>query len=384
MKRTILLIAAATLLTAGVAEAKKKKEAEVDPLALARLLLKDGFPKRAMAALEEVKIEDGKVDAAEYHRVRGLAEFELTLYREAAADFRAALAAGDASPATHYSLASALFGNKDPDGAIEALRAAPPAIWEHPGPYRVQASAYYLRGNKHAAFAAIDRGARKFPEDVELERQRVRLMIDLGLYQSGLEAAQRFLQKAEAEAKDYLATATALASAKQLERAALLLEQGILRFPEDDSIRRQLARTYYELERPLSAAGVLYPVALVDSTAALHAAELFRRAGQYERALHMSSLVVDQKEKIRQRLNLLIELERYEEAAALDDRLARLGLLEDEHIAYALAYAHYLAGNRARVEQLLKRISDPELFQKAVVIRRAMDACAEDVWQCDL
>ena len=77
---------------------------------------------------------------------------------------------------------------------------------------------------------------------------------------------------------------------------------------------------------------------LSEPTYALYTAELYRQSGQMERALCRNRLVADQTEKIKQRLTLLIEGERYEESAALLDRVERLGLLSNESIAYALAY----------------------------------------------
>jgi hypothetical protein len=127
----------------------------------------------------------------------------------------------------------------------------------------------------------------------------------------------------------------------------------------------------------------MHPLALQDPGHALLTADLYRRAGKLDAALRMNALISDQKEKVRQRLNLLIEAERYGAAAALHDRAERLGLLSEEKLAYALAYAHYVAGNEDEVEQLLARISEPELFAKATAIRRAVDACEEDVWQCE-
>ena len=96
----------------------------------------------------------------------------------------------------------------------------------------------------------------------------------------------------------------------------------------------------------------------------------------------MNVRVDDQKAKIRQRLNFLIELERYEEAAGLDARASRLGLLDDEDLTYALAYAHYRAGHVARVEQLLVRLTRPDLYEKATALRQSIAACADNPWEC--
>lgn len=360
--------------------AKRRKAEQVDPLALARVLLRDGLPERALAILAEAAPERG---VEELHRIRGLALHELGRHAEAAAAFARALELGEQGEATWFALASAQLAAGDAAGALASCERAPPELWSLPGAFRLRAAALYARGDRHGAFIALDAGAARFPADLELQRQRVRILLELGLHQEGLEAARSLLERPELGVKDHLAFAAALAGSRQLEQAILLLEGALLRFPEEAEVRRQLARTYFEAERPLSAAELLLPLAHDDPTAALHAAELYRRAGKAERALRMNGSVVDPKEKVRQRLNLLIELERYEEAAALDERLARLGLLEEQRLAYALAYAHYRAGNRARAEAILGRLSEPELFAKATAIRRALEACDRDVWQCE-
>lgn len=328
-----------------------KTKDNVDPLALARVMLLDGHASRAVAVLANVVIEEQEeaFDVSELYRLRGLALFETGAYSEAAQALQLAIKHGQDTAAIRYAIASA----------------------------------FYKLNDRRRAFSAADIGFARFPKDASLERLRVLLLLELGLSQEGLTAAKALFRRPEITSKDYLALASALSSARDLQGAAALLESAVLRFPEEREPREQLSRTYFEADRPYSAAQVLYPIALVDPSAALVAAELYRRSGKVEQALRMNGLVADQKKKIRQRLTLLIEAERYHEAAALDDRVERLGLLADEKLLYALAYAQYIAGNTARTEELLGRVSEPELYAKAVAIRRAVETCSEDVWQCD-
>jgi tetratricopeptide (TPR) repeat protein len=93
--------------------------------------------------------------------------------------------------------------------------------------------------------------------------------------------------------------------------------------------------------------------------------------------------VQDQKAKIRQRLGLLIELERFEKAASLEPRLSRLGLLEDDSIRYALAYTYYKTGRLEKAETHAKRVLDPASYQKAIELHRAIDACRRSGWICE-
>jgi hypothetical protein len=63
-------------------------------------------------------------------------------------------------------------------------------------------------------------------------------------------------------------------------------------------------------------------------------------------------------------------------------RLSRLGLLDDQSIVYALAYAFYKTGDFEETERWLKRLTKPELFRRAIQLRKAIQACKEMGWSC--
>lgn len=91
----------------------------------------------------------------------------------------------------------------------------------------------------------------------------------------------------------------------------------------------------------------------------------------------------DQSVKLRQRMGLLVDLDRFEEAAALEPRLRRHRLLQDEEVAYALAYALYRTGRLDQAEKRLKVVKRPELFDSATALREAMGRCQADPWMCE-
>ena len=144
-----------------------------------------------------------------------------------------------------------------------------------------------------------------------------------------------------------------------------------------------LAHSYLKQGRTFSAADLLFPLALNNPKYALYTAELYRRAGLVERALWVNRLVADQKSKLKQRLTLLIEEERYEESSALLDRVQRLDLLKDESIVYALAYAFYRVYHFQQSEDLLTRLVSDQMYEKGIQLRRAIDQCRQDAWRCE-
>ena len=71
---------------------------------------------------------------------------------------------------------------------------------------------------------------------------------------------------------------------------------------------------------------------------------------------------------------ILLERDELEQAAALAPRLSRLGLLEDDDVRYALAYAHFRTGELDLAEEELKGITKRELFSRATDLRKAIEA----------
>jgi tetratricopeptide (TPR) repeat protein len=374
------------LLTVAVAPpaeaARDKKQKSVERVVLARVLLRDGLPERALSVLEAPPEEGETIDLGEFHRVRGLAAMELRRYPEAVSAFERAMENGEQTAPTFFGLANALLGAERYPEALAILKEAPSELEQNPARYRLEANIQYRAGHRHRAFDALDRGVSRFPDDRELTRQRLGLLLELGLYTEGIESARALLVGKSAE-QDYLALSVALLNAGQHERALALLEDGVLRWPGAVQMRKQLARAYADAGSPRSAAAVLMPLAGSDGDLPLMTAELRRRAGQMREALRANAEVLDQAAKMRQRLSLLLELERFEEASLLETRLERLGLLREEPIIYALAYASHYAGRPEQAERLLTRLSEPEWFDKGTAIRRAIETCRRDPTLCD-
>ena len=65
---------------------------------------------------------------------------------------------------------------------------------------------------------------------------------------------------------------------------------------------------------------LLERVARTEPKYVVEAAELFRRSGRLERALFLNKRIADQKAKIKQRLQILLELERFEMIVAMEAR----------------------------------------------------------------
>ena len=58
------------------------------------------------------------------------------------------------------------------------------------------------------------------------------------------------------------------------------------------------------------------------------------------------------------------------------------GLIEDEDLRYAIAYALFKTGEFGAAERHLAVLTRADLFRKAAELRRAMQDCRKDRWKC--
>lgn len=90
----------------------------------------------------------------------------------------------------------------------------------------------------------------------------------------------------------------------------------------------------------------------------------------------------DQEVKLKQRLALYLETGQFARAASMEQSLTRVGLIENEDVGYALAYAFFKIGDFESAEKRLQELTRPDLFRKSAELRSAMQDCAEEPWQC--
>ena len=193
---------------------------------------------------------------------------------------------------------------------------------------------------------------------------------------------QAYLGRSEGKVEDYIALGNALRASGELDEAAVFLEQAQLIFPGSPDVRKVLAHVYIERGEMSAAADLLYNAALLEPELLPEAAELYRRSGQTFRAMNLNSQIITQEEKLRQRLALYLEMGSYEQAAAMEIPLRRVGLLAEEDLRYAIAYSLFKTGAFDEAESHLAQLNRPDLFRKAAELRRAIQDCAEDSWKC--
>jgi tetratricopeptide (TPR) repeat protein len=366
----------------GQAGAAADDDEDVDYLALAALMLRDGNLDRALLALDQVDLHADGAVLARYYTLRGMTHVRRNEHELARDALRQAIASGAADAVVHVYLAQSQFQLEDYGGAIAAQDSAGAAIERIPSIYHMRAQCYWLLDDPVGALATLDQAAGIFVEDASFLRRKVFYLVDLGLFQQAAVLGREYLQRSEGKLEDYVALGNALRASGELDEAALLLEQALLQFPGSADVRKVLAHVYIDRSRLSAAADVLYEAALIEPALLAEAAELYRRSGQAYRALTLNSQLSDQPEKFRQRLALYLQVGHFEQAAAMETPLRRVGLLEDQDIRYAVAYALFKTGDFEAAEGHLAELDRADLFRKAAELRRVIGDCTAERWKC--
>lgn len=355
---------------------------EVDYVELAAVLARDGEMERAEEALRNVDLYAEGVDLAKYHTVRGLVAMERQQLEIAAEAFAEAFKAGETDPLIHLYRAQALFGLERYADAITAIEQAGEAVEGLSGAWLMRAHAEWMLDRRQAAMDTLREASGRFPSNMSFQRRQVFYLIEAGLYQEAAELGRDYLSRVEGKPEDFVAIGTALRRARSFDEALQFLEAARLAHPEDGNIGKALAQTWLEKGNAYAAAEILAIEAEREPALLAEAAELFRRAGHPMRALMLNARISDSERKLKQRVGILVELGRFEQVAGMEAALYRAGLLADEDIRYALAYAHFRGGNFEAVERHLSALKRPELFRKATELRRLMQDCADARWTC--
>ena len=377
------LVAAAACVPVWAQSQSAGDDEPVDRLPLAALLIGDGNYDRARQVLAAVDTDAEDFDAPRYHTLSGLVALNLEEYPRAVVEFEQAIEAGQDAPVVYLYLAQAHFGGENYAATLTALDQAGEDTTRIPSVFLIRSQALWSLERFDEAWAVLNQGRAQFPDRVnDFARRQVFLLVEQGLYQAALSLAQDLLGQASGDVSDALAVGNALIQADQAGEAAALLEEAMLTAPEDATVAKLLAQSYLVQDMPLAAAQVLRQGAYYNPDLLIESAELFRQTGRLNEALTLNGQAIDQPKKLKQRLAILIGLSRFEQAAAMEDDLKRVQLLDDEDIRYALAYAHFKTGDYAASEEQLFFLESPENFRKATELRRVMGECEQNPWLC--
>ena len=370
--------------------AAKKDESDVDYIDLASLLVQDGHYDRAEQALQNIPDPNAEgIDQPRYYTVYGLIYLNRNELQSAKQAFHKAIETGIIDEVTgktpeviYIYLAQIHFGLEEYSEAIASLDDAGETAARLSNTWTMRAHAHWQMGEHQQAFDVLHRASVQFPANRQFMRREVFYLVELGLFQRAAELGRKYLAVSEGSVEDFIAIGNTLRKAQQYAEALKFLEMARLRFPDNLNVQKVLAHTYLSMGRTLAAADIFADASRLDPALISEASELYRRAGKLQRALLLNGQIEDQEQKLKQRLAILLELENYDQITAMEDAMFRVGLLNDEDLRYALAYAWFKAGDFERAESHLTALTRPDLFRKAVELRGAMEDCAEEPWRC--
>ena len=366
----------------SVAWASEKKAQPTDFIELAAVMLKDGHSDRALLALQSVDLENKKTDLVRFYTLQGLAYMNLNDLEAAKDSLQQAVKNGQKDPAIFIYLAQVYFGLKDYKQTIQAIVKAGDQANKDASLISLKAESYWHLKETDAAINALNEGQKNFPGDFRFLKRKVFYFVELGLYQEATNLGREYLKRSKAAAADYIALGNALRLSREYQEALSILEIARLQFPNDEMIAKLLAHTYLDQGKFNSAAFILEQAALLNPALQAEAAEIYRRAGRFHKALTLNESINDQKVKFKQRLSLLLALKQFERAANMESSLYRAGLLEDQDVRYALAYALFSSGRFPEANKHLDHLKNAELFRKGTELRRLMEVCKTEPWQC--
>lgn len=420
VKVSLLLLAFSTFV-----EAKNADVPEVDHLALASMMVYDGKFSRANAELDEAKKYDKNLDMSKYYTIKGVIAMRQEKHNQAITYLKKAV------ETTKVKVYKAPPVPKEKRKHLFSIGSEPEKVPEIKGPkfdgekirkeqlqklyshlsqesykaknylatikyldlqgregrdqaaqYMLRADCYWKSGNKDAAVAILSKGARAFPKDQSLLKQKFYYFTELGLYQEAIKSAKAYMKRAKPNAKEHMALAQMLLSAGQRDKALGVLEETKLLFPHDAKVNMLLGHLYMKRGMEYTTANLFEQGSYYEHKYVKEAAELHRRVGLIPHALYLNSQITDKKEKLKQKIAIYVDRGEYEKIVGLIDALKRYKMLDDDNIRYAVAYAYYMSRDYEEAEKQLKKITDNELFSKATIIRKNIEKCQDNSMEC--
>lgn len=408
-------------------EAKETEEQTINHMEIATIMYYDGKYDKALEELQLAKDSHTKIEWDKYHNMRGLIFLKNENYQSAIDSFKQAVIATkqkvyeppvEEKPKREYLfsvfseekkaeetvvkkplfdperlrkdqieeiyiyLSQAYYKAEEYINAVHALDAAGEKGRANASLFTLRAECYWKAEQKGAAIDALSRGAKLFPEDVTLLKQKFYYFAELKLYQAAIAAAKAYMTKIPANAQEYISLAQMLQSGGEPEEAIKVLEEAKLKFPSSAKVYILLGHYYNQKEMPHVTADLFEKGSFYDANYLKEAAEMYRRNGELAHALYLNSMMTDKEEKTKQKVAIYLGKGEFEKIIGLKDALDRYGLLQNDNMRYALAYAYYVVKDYDSAEAHLKKIEDDELFSKATVIRKNIEKCRSNSLEC--
>ena len=370
------------LLLVNLSYAKDKKTDEIDYVSLATLLLKDGNIVKASDALKNADTSKKEFDFVMYYTLNGLVFTKLNNYEDANKNFQLALDNGQNDKSLYLYMAQNSFKLKKYEDTIIYIKNSK-ELANNESIFALKAESEFRLAKVNDALETLSKALKLYPKHYQFNKQRFAYLVSFNLYQSAINDASIYLKNAPDDAKSALAFISALKKSGSLDSAIILGEKSNLIYSSNAKITVLLAQLYIDKGYIQAAAELYDEASYKDYKFTKESAELYRRSRSFVQALYKNSQILDTKEKFKQRVAIYLEYSNFENIVAMRDAIYRSGLIEDENMRYALAYSYYMIGEYEESESELKNITDSSLFTKAIELRKNMEKCKDNHWECE-
>lgn len=217
--------------------------------------------------------------------------------------------------------------------------------------------------------------AQKIYASYNVEVEIILLLLDSKMNHEALVTALSWFSAHSSPATHYLNVAEMFQVAKSDQGALAVLEMARAQHSSHMDINLALSQVYFQKGMLNSAEEGFRRAALSDGKYYYHSAELNRQTRHYERSLYLNALVVDEKERLKQKIATYVDANKYSLIASLDSVIQRSELQKDDEVKYALAYSLVRVGNLEKPLKYLSQITKPELIEKTTVLRQTLLEC---------
>ncbi len=410
------------LLLSTFVYADKRDETQINHLSLATLMIYDASYDKAKDELALVNKSAKEFDESKYYTIKGVLATKTKNYKDAIVNYNKAINATKAkefkapkiytkekylfsigaskevsSPSKKFDakavkkekleklylyLAQSYYKVDAYKNTVISLDLAGDKGSDRASLYALRAECYYKSKDYHNAIEALNTGAKLFPKDTTLLKQKFYYLASLKLYQSAIKNAKVYMNKIDADAKEYVLLAQLLIEASQVNEAIKILEFTKVKFPKNAKVKMLLGHMYLQQDMPRTTAYMFKLASYNNSKYLSDAVEMHRRVKDYSHAIFLNTGITDKVEKIKQKVAIYLERGEYEKVIGLKNALKRYNILEDDNMRYALAYAYYMAKDYEMSQKHLKQIRDNELFIKATLIRKNIQMCEDNSMEC--
>lgn len=238
-------------------------------------------------------------------------------------------------------------------------------------------------GQKNDAWKTLWMARLRFQSFV-VEQEIIALLIDLKMIHEAVEMSLDWLAKHQSPGTHTLNLAELFQQGQATAAALALLEMGRAQHPTNLDINLALSQIYFQKNWMWAAEEGFRRALITDSKYYYHTAELNRQTRRFERSLFFNSSVVDEKERLKQKIATYVDANKYALIASLDSVIQRSELQKDDEVRYALAYSLVRMGAMDRPLSYLSQITKPELIEKTTVLRQTLLECQKKQDVCRL